>query len=233
MLALPIALAISPLPLPPITAGCEYKGTQTTTTDENTTTWTGVDIGLPHPKRVIVLACYLGVAAGMTATVNGISQYARIQNTAHECGITLHQVPCGTTANIAVTAASSLRKAVSIYVAYPANHLQLDSGTATANTTADAAVNAMAMQVGGCLIYVGSQNAVLGTFTTTWSGADTITEDVDAQIESTASYTMGAIKTCLRGSSGGNVTLAESTSGTKRLAVVTFGSPYRYMPTGG
>jgi hypothetical protein len=212
--------------LPPVPSRtCVYKSTQTTTTDENTTTWTGIDIGTPHPKRVVILAVYHGVAASCTATVNSIPSYFRAQNTAHEVSIHCVQVPNGTTADIAVTAVSSLRKACSIYVFYPENHLPIDSGTATANTTTNANVADQKLVNGGCLVYVGAQHATLGTFTTTWNGTDTLSEDVDAQLEAAASYTMGKIAQAIISSDVNDVDLAESASGTKRLAVVTLGPP--------
>lgn len=220
-----------------------YKGTLTTTTNETTTTWTGVDIGTPHPRRVVVLACYHGVAAAVTGRVNGVDNFVRVQNTAHEVGILIFPCPHGWTASVEVSATSSLRKAVSVYVLYPRSFLPVDSGTATANTTSDATVsnmqarmmwggisNTKAGDVASCGIYVGAQHATLGTFTTTWvpnpAGAQaTVTEDVDAQLEAAGSYTMGRITKFMVGSELSDLTLAESVSGTKRLAVAMFDWP--------
>jgi hypothetical protein len=200
-----------------------YQGTQTTTTDETTTTFSGIDIGLPHPDRLVILAVYHGVAASCTATVNGIPSFFRAQNTAHEVSLHAVRVPNGTTGAIAISATGSLRKACAIYIAYPARHAPWDSGTATATTTTDANVANQKLLAGGFAIYVGAQHAVLGTFTTTWNENGTVTEDVDAQLEAAASYTMGRIATVTISSDNGDVNLAESTSGTKRLAVATWG----------
>lgn len=211
--------------LPPVpSATVVYKGTQTTTTNETTTTWTGIDIGTPHPKRIVILAVYIGVGTSASATVNGISSYHRTQVTTHEFAIFAHQVPCGTTADIAVTAAASTRKAAAVYVAYPRNHMVLDDGTDTANSATDAVISNVKVQAGGFLIYAGGQNATLGTFTTTWTGPDAVTEDVDAQLESAASYTMGRIDTTVS-SDQDDLTLAESVSGTKRLVCASWGPP--------
>lgn len=220
-----------------------YKTTLTTTTNETTTTWTDVDIGTPHPRRVVVLAGYHGVAAAVTGRLNGVDNFMRVQNTAHEIGILIFPCPHGWTATVEVSATSSLRKAVSVYVLYPGSVLPVDSGTVSANTTSVAGVNDMqarmmwggisnskAADVSSCGIYVGAQHATLGTFTTTWvpnpAGAQaTVTEDVDAQLEAAASYTMGRITRFMVGSELGDVNLTASTSGTKRLAVAMFDWP--------
>lgn len=202
-----------------------YKGTQTTTTDETTTTWTGVDIGVAHPDRIVILAVYHGVAAACTVTVNGCPAYFRAQNTAHEVSLHAVEVEAGTTATITVSATSSLRKACAVYVAYPHRHTPLDSGTATAATTTNANVANLTLHAEGFAIYVGAQHATLGTFTTTWNANGTVTEDVDAQLESAASYTMGRVMSVTQSSETGDVDLAESASGTKRLAAATWGPP--------
>ncbi len=212
-------------PVPSVTP--IYKTTVSTTTDETTSTFNSVDIGTPHPKRIIILACYHGVAAAATATVNGIDHYHRTQNTAHEFSMFAHYVPNGTTATITVSATSSIRKAVSVYVAYPENPMPLDSGTATANTGTNANVADMKTQASGFLIYSGGQHATLGTFTTTWNGTEAVTEDIDAQLESAASYTMGRITTITTSADLNDVNMAQSTSGTKRLVVTTWGPPRR------
>lgn len=225
MLARPlIERVLMPLPKVPSTTPI-YKGTSTTTTDETTTTFSGLDIGTEHKKRIIIAACYHGVAASCTATLNGIPSYFRAQNTAHEFSIHAFQVPAGTTGALALSATGSLRKAASLYVAYPQIHAPLDSGTASAGTTTDANVADQKVQAGGFLIYAGGQHATLGTFTTTWNGTDAMTEDVDAQLEGVASYTMGRITQITVSTDLSDVNLAESTSGTKRLVVATFGPP--------
>lgn len=204
-----------------------YKVTLTTTTDETTTTFTGVDIGLPHPKRVVVL-CILGGVSNSNATsrVNGYDQYFTTGGgTSLTSNITAHIVPNDTTATIEVTRTTSARKAVSVYVFYPENPIPLDSSAAPANTTVDANLVKLKVQAGGCLIYAGSQLATLGTFTTTWDGTDGVVEDVDAQLEATSSYTAGHINVTVS-TDNSNLNLAESVSGTKCLAAVTFGPPY-------
>lgn len=201
-----------------------YKSTVTTTTDETTSTFTGIDIGTPHPKRLVILACYHGVAAAATATVNGIPHQTRSQNTAHEFSILAVAVPNGTLGDIAVSATGSLRKAVSVYIAYPQNHLPRFTGAVSAATTTDANAANCPVSASGFLIYAGGQHATLGTFITTWTGADAVVENVDAQLESAASYTMGHI-VITTSSDLDDLNMAESASGTKRLSVGTWGPP--------
>ncbi len=234
------SLATLPAGPYPLSSSNPYLGTQTTTTDETTSTFTGVDIGLPHPLRVIVLAVYHGVAAACTATVAGIDAYFREQNTAHEFSVHAMQVPNGVTADITVSAVGSARKAVSVFAIYPRSHVPVDSGTATANTTTNATVsdlqtigaaysysgNTFVSVLGAQLIFSGGQNATLGAFTTTFTGGMlVVAESVDAQLEGVASYTAGYGRTnggFDAASSSGDVTLAETVSGTKRLVAVIF-----------
>lgn len=211
--------------LPPVPfRTVQYMGTQSTTTDETTTTFSSIDISVPHPKRVVAVAFYGGVAGGVTATLNGIEAYARIQNTSHEFGIFLFQVVTDTSASLVLNRASSLRKVVGVYVFYPEIHTPLDSSTATATTTTDANCADVKVQAGGCLIYIGGQHATLGTFTTTWNGTDAVTENVDAQLEAAASYTFGHINITVS-SDASDLNMAESVSGTKRLVAVSLGPP--------
>lgn len=215
--------------LPPVPSATPvYKTTLTTTTNEDTTTWTSVDIGVPHRKRIIVLAAYHGVANILTsATVNGIPHFWQRQNQSHEVSLLAVQVPDGETAEITLTGVGSIRKAVAVYVFYPQDHTIIETLQATANTTTNATCSDLKVANRGCAIYVGAQHATLGTFTTTWTAGDAVNEDVDAQLESAASYTMGHIDVTVS-SDTNDLTLAESTSGTKRLAVASWGpcAPY-------
>jgi len=215
-------LATTRVPNAPL-VGCQYKSTQTITTDETTSTWNAVDIGTPHPDRIVILAIFAGVNGDVTAaSVNGIPFFHKTR--INEFAICACRVPNDTTARIEVSATSSIRKAVSVMVAYPQNPIPLDSGTATANTTTNANVADQKVQRHGCLVYAGGQLATLGTFTTTWNGTDSLVEDVDAQLESASSYTAGHINITIS-SDTSDVDLGESASGTKRLVVCTWGPP--------
>lgn len=136
------------------------------------------------------------------------------------------EVPVGSTATIGHTAVASVRKAISVYVLYPEWSRALQTIGTTATTTTDAAVTIASASCNGCIIYAGGQDATLGTFTTTWGGTDAVIEDIDAQLEGTASYTSGHVN--LTESSFTNaLTLAESTSGTKALVAISLRPPYR------
>lgn len=212
--------------LPPVPSAFPiYKSTQTTTTNEDTTTWTDLDIGVPHPKRLVIIAFYGGVANFTSASVNGIPCFIAVKNNAHECGILGCQVPNGTLGNLVLTCATSLRKAASIYVAYPNNWMPIDTGSDSATFLNDAVVLDIQANSGGFLIYAGCQHTATGNFTTTWSGTPPVVEDVDAQLEAAATYTMGHINITGASTSANDLTMAESVTGTKRLAVASWGPP--------
>jgi hypothetical protein len=217
-----------PLPPAPVLTPT-YVSTQTTTTDETTSTFAGISIGTPHPKRIVVIAGHHGVAAAATGTCNGQAEYFRSQNTAHEFSLLAFFAPVGLTADITVSATGSIRKAFSIYYLYPADHMPIDSGTATATTTNNAQIANLAARARGCLIYAGGQQGTLGAFTTTFTG-QTVTEDVDAQYETASSYTTGRISDVSVSSDTVTLDLAETVSGTKRLTAATWGPAWgRYV----
>lgn len=196
-----------------------YKTVQTTTTNETTTSFT-FDLGTPHPDRQIIVCAYHGVAAACTATLDGRASDTRTQNTAHEFSIHGFFVPDQrTSGTVAVSATGSIRKAVCVFVIYPRYPDIYSAGTATANTTANASVTLSSFKAGSYGIYCGGQHATLGAFTVTRTGC-TVTGSVDAQLEAAASYTMGYfVHDPTVGSTGSAaLTLAETVSGTKRLA---------------
>lgn len=211
--------------LPPVPSRTlDYKGTVTHTGPEDTTVFTGCDIGVPHPQRVIVLSVYHGVGVAAFALVNGTPHVGRRQTPSHEGGLHVFNIPNGTTADITLTAAGSLDKAVSWYVCYPRHWQDPDSGAASANAGTDAVTNDIKVVAGGWLIYAGVQAITLGTHTVTWGGADTVTEDVDAQIGGSATYSMGHID-ITESSDANDLTLAASVNGTKRIACITIQPP--------
>lgn len=200
-------------------SGVQYMETLTTTVNESETTWAAVDIGEAHADRVVILAIYGGGTSAQTGTVGGVSPTSAVQNTKF-VGIMSFAVPTGATADIVVNAASAPRKAVAVYVAYPTSATMVSSDDDSAAGTTDVVAASLTANAGGFLIYAGAQNAFLGTFSTTWGGADAVSEDVDAQIEAVASYTMGHIN--FTESTTASLTMAESTSGTKHIYAATF-----------
>lgn len=191
-----------------------YSTTLTTTTDETTTTWTGVDIGPEHPKRIVILAMHQGVAASATGIVNGSNFFFRSQNGAHEFALLAFFAPVRTLADISVSATGSIRKEVSVYYAYPRSHMPVGYGNATANTATNATISPLYISGGGFLVYAGGQHATLGAFTVTKTNV-TIDEDVDAQYESASSFTSGSGLASQLGVA--DLVLAETVSGTKRV----------------
>ena len=218
-------MIVKKLPVVPF-AGCQYKSTQTDTVDQTNSTFSSVAIGAAHLDRIIILAIFQGVNGALTtASVNGYDAYHI--TTLNEFSIAACKVPNDTTATIVVGATSSVRKAVGVYVAYPQHPLPTFFGSGTANVGTNATVANVKAVNNGCLIYSGGQLATLGTFTTTWGGSDAVTENADAQLEATSSYTNGNINFTV--SSGANtVTLAASANGTKRLIVACWGPPRGY-----
>ncbi len=196
-----------------------YKSTQTTTTDEDVTTWAGLDIGVPHPQRVVIVAGFIGVSVTSSCTVNGISHTASVGNGTRNSAIYSIPVPNGLLGDVVVTAVGSVRKAMSIYVAYPSSPAIISSGLDSQTLTTDATAS-LRVLVGGFVIYAGSQGATLGAFGTTWSGAESVTEDVDAQLEAASSYTTGSF--AVTAASTSTLTLAETVSGTKHFVAGSF-----------
>lgn len=223
-----LILRAAPPPVPSLIP--IYKTTLTTTANEDTTVWTGVDIGLPHPKRLIVLAGYRGVSVSFNPTqvsVNGIQ--ACETERAREWLLAAVPEPTGMKlAEISVTGTGSVRKAVSVWVYYPERLPTQDDffGVGNVAGTTDANVANVTARAKGCLLYAGGQTATLGTFTTTWGGADAVVKDVEAQLESATSYTAGHINFTVSSNTNA-INMAESNSGTKNLVAMSLPPPYR------
>lgn len=222
---------LAPLPCPVTRVYPIYAATSTTTTDETTSTFAGFDFLEPHPKRIVIVTAYHGVAAAATCTVNGINSYFRAQTTTHEFSLFAVKVPAsytGMSGVVTVSATGSVRKAVSVYVAYPRNHMPLDSGTATANTTGTATISNLKVQAGGFLIFAGGQHGIAGTtVTVTWNGTDAITTDVnDGTVEALSRYDKGRI-IITNSTDLSDLSLTTGTSGTKRLVAATWGPTYK------
>jgi hypothetical protein len=201
-----------------------YKGTLTTTADEDTTTWLLVDIGAPHPDRVVVLGVYSGGTGVFTVFVNGDAPSSFSESSFS--GVAVFPVPSGTTATIAVTASLSQRKAVSVWVAYPKTAAPLDSGASLATAMSDVTISDVQVQAGGEIFFACSENiTAVETFTVAWTGPDSPIIDVNASIESFSSYIMGRVQVTAD-SELDDLTVSVTNGGAKRLAVVSLESPY-------
>lgn len=206
---------------PPPSRQAVYRTTVTTTVDETVTTWTGVAIGPEHPDRVVLLITFLGVAALSTG-------YPRVNRTPplrwtrqNEIVISTHRCP-GTTATIEVSSTGSVRKAAMVWTVYPGVDAVCKFSVGTANTTTDLIFTNFKACAGGSMIWGASQLATVGAFGTTWPGSGTVTEDVDAQLEAASTYAGGRVTGITASSDTLSLTIAETVSGTKRGAAVSF-----------
>lgn len=212
------------LPRVPSTTPVFQGPVLTTTTNETTTTFAAAPIGTPHPKRIVILAIYAGVAgaANLVATVNGISPF--FVQTSNIGTIQVFQVPNDTTADIVVSLVNSTRKAVAVFVAYPNYILPLDSGTITVASGTPMTLADAKVQAGGFLVYLGMQNATVGAFGTAWGGADAVVEDADAQLEAAASYTMGHVNVTVS-TDLDDLVITPTVNGNASGAFVSWGPP--------
>lgn len=205
-----------------------YKGNAEDTankTSGQTYIFSGKDIGTAHAKRIVVVGLFCNVnvtdvtIGGVTATradaASGSQSY-RIYSAA---------VPSGTTADIVVTVGgNSGRCAIMWGIAYPNSSTKLGGGTGTATGTSNVvhSISNTVQETGGFIVAIGGRHDTLGTATWTWGGADAITEDVDTQIESTASYSFAHIN--LTEDVTNNLTFAFSVSATKLMAWASWGA---------
>jgi hypothetical protein len=198
--------------------------TQTDTANADLSTWAGVDIGTPHPNRLVVLSIYRGIGnVAADTTVNGISPFLEQNNSSASAqgGIHVFRVPLGLTADLWVSVVGSQRKAVGVTILYPKSPRFLLSKSNDQQTTTTDATGTVPTMAGGTVFYAGTSNGTLTAFGTTSSGADAVIEDVDAQLEATGSYTFGHINVTI----GGDITLtlAETVSSTKQLSTLSLG----------
>jgi hypothetical protein len=199
--------------------------TQTTTTNQTTTTWSGLDIGVPHPKRVVVVGYFSGATNESTVTLNGLSPVALENNNdgTRYTNTYVFSVPSGTTGELIASTSGSSRKAASIWVYYPHQPFAISSGqdSATGGTLLTASLT---VQAGGAIFYTGELSAVLSTVTTTWGGTESVVEDVDDQLEATSTYTMGHIN--ILTSSVNTLTLTPVDQAAKQLSAIVLGPAY-------
>lgn len=221
--AMMAVVAGTPAPSP------SYITTHTDTTDKTAgQNWTfaAASLGTAHAKRVIVLGVYTaGLAADAAVTVAGNA--ATFLTREATSGFQMHYIalPTGATGNIVVTVTgSSTRVAVSVWAIYPHDPVPWKSANVVAATTTNGIIAGLGVAKKGHLLYFGGEGAALGTFTTTWDGVGTLTEDFDGQLEAASSITAGH----MWGSTSyedapRTIDMAESTSGTKALNVGIWG----------
>jgi hypothetical protein len=214
-----LSVALTPLPSVP-SASSIFKGTQTTTVNEDTTVFTEVDIGVPHPKRVVVLGLYGGNSATVSATVNGIPPAYMARSSF--CAVAIFPVPVGETALITVTTTFSQHKVVAVWIDYPQNDAPLDSAANVASGITPVTLSDLKVQYGGVVFFACFEPTAVETFTVTWTGTDAVIVDVNSSIESFSSYVMGRIP-IVSGSDLDDLTVSVTNGGGKRLSAVSLG----------
>jgi len=134
-------------------------------------------------------------------------------------------------ATIRATLAGSVRKYLSVYVAYPDSPFFLDSIANSAVAGTNAVGPDLKVQAGGFVIYSGSQaTQPLSTLTTTWGGPEPVVNsgagDVQtSNIELTSCYTTGRIIQITDSHDLNDLTLAASLTGTKIIIAGSWGPP--------
>jgi hypothetical protein len=203
-----------------------YKTTLTDTANKtvgNTYTFSAVDIGTAHEKRLVHVGFY-PYSSVHTMTIGGVAAVL-VEN---EENFSLFQasVPTGTTADIIVTAGGSMSRCVLVvWIGYPDNATRrfADSDEQDDVTPIAILVNGNGVVSGGYVLAFGGYPSGLATHTGTWTGVDTPAENVDAQIESATSYAGYSIATT-ETSASLIFTLTGSISGDKKLVVAAYGA---------
>jgi hypothetical protein len=209
-------------------SGCQYLSTLTSTVDQLDTTFTGFSIGIPHPDRLIILAIYHGVNSPLFQVIlNGYNANGWTQ--LNEYSLAHVSMKEGTIGDLIIgcDAASHARMNVSVYSAYPLNHIPVDGGADSAAGTSDVVVSNIKAYKDGFLVYSVGQHAVESTWTASWNGTDAVVEDYDAVPEAGSSHSTGHINFTYS-SDDRDLQLSESLTGLKRLVTRAWGPPRYY-----
>lgn len=212
-----------------------FKGIQSSTADvaaSNSYDFLGVDIGTAHPKRIVIVGSINPSGLTSNPTVNGVAITNRESDgSADGFNIGSIAVPTGTTADISVPIAlgTALRCVVAVWIAYPASATPIGNDDGTATGTTNATADNVSIVPGGFLVAWGGQQSTVGSFTGSWSGADTPSEEVDATIEAATSYAAWTMPTT-EALATGDFTLAASASGIKKILAVSWGVPAADVP---
>lgn len=202
----------------------EFLGIEAATANvASTRTYSGKGLGTAHDDRLIVVGVY------ETQTVTGVT-IAGVTATKIDDELTFSiwaaEVPSGTSGNIVTTyTGTSSAGALARYAIYPATATALDFVSVSASTTNNAVGSNLEVAAGGIAIYFGGQAGAVSTFTTTWSGSDTVVQDDTSEsIEAAASATCGHILTTVSDATL-DMTMAASLSGSKSLVAASWGAP--------
>lgn len=238
------ALAVALAPLVPASAGWlmnsyrfgaatvpfAFRTVLTDVTNESPNNWTftAADLGpAGATKRVFV---GIGWAAGTTAglnsvTIGGVTATAEDQNVANVARQTAiySAVVSAATGDIVIDpVGAGTRVAIAIWSGDLTNAAKTDSGNHTVTTTTDLAIANLAIDNGGvmlCSLFSGT-NGVTEQFT--WTGADTMVERADADIEANSAYAFADIIFSTETSTTLDLTVQESSTSSRVLACVTW-----------
>lgn len=186
-----------------------------------------VDVGTAHANRLVIIGTagnsYIAIGA---PTINGVAMDLVAGPGAGDFTLWQKVVASGTTADFSIPAGftGALRCIIGVWVAYPNSSTKVDSGHTQATSTTNAVVSDVEVVDDGFQIAWGGQLATVGSFTGTWNGADTPTEDTDQTIESGTSVAAWSMPTT-ENLTTGDFTMAASASGTKRVVVASWGPP--------
>ncbi len=212
-----------------------WKGVLTSTANvaaSSSYSFAGVDIGTAHAKRIVILGTLSPGGLTSNPTVDGNAVTNRESDGSAD-GFNIGSIafPTGTTATIAlpITLGTAERCVIGVWIAYPASATPIGNDDGTGNGTTNATADNVSVVPGGFLIAWGGQVNTVGSFTGSWSGADTPTEEVDATIEATSSYAAWTMPTTETLATG-DFTLAASASGIKKILAVSWGPPAADVP---
>lgn len=169
-----------------------FLGSSVNTTNGSATyTFTNFDISAApeHANRLIVVfASTPGQNQSAGSSNIGGSAATKYGSEVAE-GVYGRVVATGSTATITISpgAGGSDHCVIKVYAIYPASSTQVDLvQNSTTIGTAAVTVNDLEVVAGGVVIYGAHNTNNTGTWSVTWTGADTVVEDYDTATESSA-----------------------------------------------
>lgn len=211
----------------PLSAGFVARYNDNTNKVTGSTYTISVNMGTDHADRVVMIGVESSVAL-TSATLGGVAMTAGPTNLA----LTMWYLATGgtaldgqTTVDFVVTnnsGSTATRCEIAVWVCYPASKTPVDSDAAAASSTNDVVLTDLSVTAGGFVAAIGQ--CLAGGMAFSWNGVDAVVEDFDLAAESTTCVG-GAHILVTETSAVRDLTLAEVTSGTKRMAALSFGPP--------
>lgn len=213
-------------------AAVTYRSTQSTAGTASDPTYSAVAIGTAASNRRVVLGVgYLSTANNVTAiTVGGIAAervaHRRPDGTPLVAQLWLVTVPTGTTADIVVnTSGGGVNDlVVSVWTVTSAAEAQVDAHAAgSAAAASPVSLADLEIQTGGAAIafaYGRGRN----TFAASWSGADSTTENVEADIGSSAAHYAGYSWLTTESTENDDISFTHSAVSTPAYVAIVAGS---------